>query len=104
MSCQFDLKCPECGSRNHLDIAATVWVRVTDHGTVCNESHDGSHDWDDNSIARCDNCAWEGKVRDCDHDLQDPMGDTYCDRCNNPLESGQIGLCDSCIDERENQQ
>lgn len=28
----------------------------------------------------------------------DPMGATYCDRCNNQLESGQIGLCDDCQD------
>lgn len=27
---------------------------------------------------------------------EDPMGATYCERCANPLESGQIGLCDNC--------
>jgi hypothetical protein len=27
---------------------------------------------------------------------EDPMGSTYCERCANPLESGQIGLCDNC--------
>lgn len=32
-------------------------------------------------------------------DDQDPMGYTYCDRCGNRLESGQIGLCDICQEE-----
>lgn len=29
------------------------------------------------------------------------MGREYCTACANPLEDGQIGLCDACIDERE---
>ena len=33
MSNFLDLRCPHCGNTDRLDIAATVWLRVTENGT-----------------------------------------------------------------------
>lgn len=57
-----DMRCPECGADNQLDIQALVWVRLTQDGTDAGASHDGSHQWDDDSSCRCDNCGWNGTV------------------------------------------
>jgi hypothetical protein len=59
---QFDMYCPKCGASDELDIAATVWVRLCKDGTDADESHDGSHEWDDDSECRCNNCGWTGTV------------------------------------------
>lgn len=58
----FELRCPECHSSDHIDIAATVWVRVTQDGTDAAQSHDGAHHWNDDSLCRCDACGELGTV------------------------------------------
>lgn len=63
MSNQFGMRCPKCGRTDSLDIAALVWVRLTPDGTDAAQSHDGSHEWDDNSACLCNACQWIGKVR-----------------------------------------
>ncbi len=61
---QFDMACPKCGDEDHIDVAAVVWVRLTDDGTDLDAPKDGSHEWDDNSEAQCVACDYSGKVRD----------------------------------------
>jgi hypothetical protein len=92
MSNQFNLACPECGSTDELDIAATVWVRLTADGTDADESHDGSHEWGDSSACHCNQCGWDGTAGQADadcaegtHSWIDETGllppDTACTRC-----------------------
>lgn len=56
-------KCPKCGDTEHIDIAAQVWVRLnqSDDGseifTDADESHDGSHEWNEHSGALCESCS-----------------------------------------------
>jgi hypothetical protein len=64
MSNQFDMKCPECGSAEEIDVAATVWVRLTPDGTDADAAGGGDHEWDDDTSALCGMCHYEGKVRD----------------------------------------
>jgi len=58
------LRCPVCGKSGEIDVKAPIWVRVTEDGTDADLSHDGTHEWDDNSPARCANCTHSGKVGD----------------------------------------
>jgi hypothetical protein len=64
MSNQFDLKCPRCGADDHIDVAATVWVRLCPDGTDIFNAHSGDHEWDDDSAAVCCACDYVGTVRD----------------------------------------
>src|SRR3954468_21602835 len=52
----FDMRCPKCSGETQIDIAATVWVRLTGDGTDADEAADGGHFWDDDSRARCVGC------------------------------------------------
>lgn len=58
----FDMVCPKCGRSDKLDVAATVWVRLTDDGTYDTLSQDGSTEWDDDSACVCAACGWRGTV------------------------------------------
>ena len=58
----FHLRCPECGSSDQIDVNASIWARVTNDGTDPNLSKDGSHEWDDDSPARCAASAHSGKI------------------------------------------
>ena len=58
----FHLRCPECGSSDQIDVNASIWARVTNDGTDPNLSKDGSHEWDDDSPARCAACGHSGKI------------------------------------------
>jgi hypothetical protein len=59
----FEMRCPNCGSADQIEIAATVWVRLTADGTDTDESEDGSHWWEDESAAKCNACDHEGTVK-----------------------------------------
>jgi hypothetical protein len=63
MSNSFDYLCPYCGSGDQLDIAATVWVRLTSDGTDCDASEDGGHEWGDDNSCICQGCGWQGFVK-----------------------------------------
>lgn len=63
MSNLFNLSCPKCRSGAHLDILASVWVRLTDDGTDADEAEDGSHFWDAGNLFSCD-CGATGRVSD----------------------------------------
>lgn len=58
----FDYFCPECYRSDRIDIAATVWVRLTRDGSDADATCNGDHEWTDDSAALCAACAWEGKV------------------------------------------
>ena len=58
----FHLRCPVCGKSGEIDVNASIWARVTEDSTDAYLSHDGTHEWDDNSPARCANCTHSGKV------------------------------------------
>ena len=60
----FNMLCPKCGSADQIDIAATVWVRLTADGTDTDEAADGGHFWDDDSRARCIACDHQGTVKE----------------------------------------
>jgi hypothetical protein len=58
----FDLRCPKCGNSDEIDVSASIWARVTDQGTDPDLAKDGSHEWDDDSPARCAACGHSGKM------------------------------------------
>lgn len=65
-------KCPKCSSGEGIVIAATVWVRLSydeDEDNVETEplGEDGSHEWTDDSLARCRDCDYVGQVKDFYH-------------------------------------
>ncbi len=60
----FDMTCPKCGRDDHIDIAATVWVRLTPDGTDIDGPKDGSHEWEPDSVAMCAACSYSGEVKD----------------------------------------
>jgi hypothetical protein len=64
MDNQFDMKCPRCWSSSSIDVAATVWVRLTRDGTDADESGDGSHEWSGGSPAYCAACGHEGTAKE----------------------------------------
>ena len=59
-----ELKCPECGHDDEIDVSATLQVRLTAHGSDADASEDGSHEWSDDSAARCVACGFDGRVTD----------------------------------------
>jgi hypothetical protein len=56
------LRCPQCGSQDHLDINANIWVRLTDDGTDADLAASRDHEWNDASHIRCVSCGCSGKV------------------------------------------
>lgn len=56
--------CPSCGRIDQIDVAATVWVRITDNGTDADASSDGHHEYDGASAASCGGCRWTGTLRE----------------------------------------
>ncbi|MDE2761587.1 MAG: hypothetical protein OXK74_02215 [Gemmatimonadota bacterium] len=56
------VKCPRCGNDERLRIAGTVWLDMTDDGTVpSDEPGRGDHEWDGDSIAECPKCDYMGR-------------------------------------------
>jgi hypothetical protein len=60
----FEMRCPKCGDGSQIDIAATVWVRLTSDGTDADEAADGGHFWGDYNHARCNACDHQGTVKE----------------------------------------
>jgi hypothetical protein len=58
----FDLRCPKCGNSDQIDVSASIWARVTEDGTDPDLAKHGSHEWGDDSPARCAACGHFGKV------------------------------------------
>jgi DNA-directed RNA polymerase subunit RPC12/RpoP len=59
-----EISCPQCGDDTQIDVAATIWVRLTSDGTDVDASNDGSHEWDDTSTVECQNCNHSGTVKE----------------------------------------
>lgn len=59
----WNMKCPKCGDDSHLDIEATLWVRLTSDGTDADLADDHGHEWDGDSGIRCRSCDWMGVVK-----------------------------------------
>jgi hypothetical protein len=53
---EWNLRCPDCGGTGAIDIAATVWVRLCPDGTDVTLSHNGDHDWNQDSPVCCATC------------------------------------------------
>ncbi|TXM96396.1 hypothetical protein FV242_33685 [Methylobacterium sp. WL64] len=68
MSALFDMACPACGSADRIDIAATVWVRVTPDGTDPDNAENGDHEFTPASPAMCSGCGHRGTVAEFDPD------------------------------------
>ena len=64
MSNRFNYRCPNCGSADHIDIAAIVSVRLTSDGTEGDASDCGPDDWSGANPASCDACDYFGTVKD----------------------------------------
>lgn len=60
----FEMKCPKCGDEDHIDVAATVFVRLTADGTDADISGCGDHEWEPQSRATCAACDYVGAVQD----------------------------------------
>ncbi|MCY4400865.1 MAG: hypothetical protein OXE96_16220 [Gemmatimonadetes bacterium] len=59
--------CPRCGNDEQLRIAATVWLDMTDDGTVPSEAPArGDHEWDNDTITECPKCDWVGRWHQCE--------------------------------------
>lgn len=54
--------CPKCGVADEIDVAATVWVRLTNDGSDADGSMSGDHEYDDDSEAGCAACGFKGKL------------------------------------------
>lgn len=55
------LQCPRCKLGDALAIQVLRWACLLPDGT---EDGDGDTEWDDPSPAKCNQCGWEGFVRD----------------------------------------
>ena len=57
-------KCPKCSDADCIDVAARVWVRLTDDGSDADESQDCGHDYDETNSAKCVRCGFGGTLGD----------------------------------------
>jgi hypothetical protein len=64
MTNAFDMRCPNCGAEDCIDIQARLWVHVTDDGTDPDASDNGNHEWTQDSPALCTACGYCWRVRD----------------------------------------
>ena len=56
----FNLKCPNCGQAERLQIIITCFATVTADGSEAT----GDHEWDDDSFTQCPQCLTNGTVAD----------------------------------------
>ena len=63
MSNCFEMRCPQCGGEDQIDIQATHWVRLTSDGTDAHVADNSGHEWEDKSPATCCDCGHAGIVK-----------------------------------------
>jgi hypothetical protein len=63
----FDMRFPHCGSEDHIDIAATIWVRLCANGTDADASRNGDRDYSPASSALSAACDFCSTVADFEH-------------------------------------
>ncbi len=66
MSNFLDIRCPECGDQDRLDILAEVWLRVTEDGTDADASSDGHHDYTPKNLTHCNACGHTARLSEFD--------------------------------------
>lgn len=59
---EWNLCCPDCGGTDAIDIVATMWVRLCADGTDPALSHNGDHEWGEDSPVYCAACHFHGHV------------------------------------------
>jgi hypothetical protein len=57
----FDMRCPKCGSADHISLAAIVNVRITSLGA---EVQDDAPTWTSDNGAGCEACGYDGEVKE----------------------------------------
>jgi ribosomal protein L37AE/L43A len=57
-----DLVCPSCGRDDCVEIAAHIWVRVTQDGTDPDQAETRDHEYHQRSPAICSRCGFVGTV------------------------------------------
>jgi ribosomal protein S27E len=63
MSNFFDMRCPNCGGKDQIDIQALVWIRLCEDGTDAAASQDGDQHCPPKSPAACVACGHRDTVR-----------------------------------------
>lgn len=59
--------CPKCGHTGGFRIVGTLWLDVTEDGTVPSEAPGrGDHEWDGDSLTECPACGYMGKQSEFD--------------------------------------
>lgn len=64
MANQFNLACPECGSTDNVTIVTIMAIKGTLRTDGVDYDCGGDFLWEDDNDAGCDECDWEGKVKD----------------------------------------
>jgi hypothetical protein len=59
VNCLIGKRCPKCGSYGPFELVVSVRVLLYDNGT--DETEDGSIEYDDNALAKCYECQYEGE-------------------------------------------
>ena len=59
-----DMRCPNCGNEDRLDIQAIVWIRVCEDGTDADSAGDENREYHPRSPAQCGACGHYGTVRE----------------------------------------
>jgi hypothetical protein len=55
-------RCPKCGDTDHLDVAATVWLRLTDDGTDADACDNRDHQYSPKSLCVCGACGHSARL------------------------------------------
>lgn len=64
-NCLDGKQCPKCGSLGPFDVVVSMHVLLHDSGA--DDAEDASIEYDDDSLARCDACSYQGQFRDFNH-------------------------------------
>jgi hypothetical protein len=58
-------QCPECSGRDHIEVQATVWLRLTRTDVPFRSTiQNPRHQWDLGSPTVCGHCGYRGTLRD----------------------------------------
>ncbi len=66
-------ECPKCTSMDEIEVAGTIWLRLTADGTdadLADNHHD--HEYQSDSQAVCQACGFQGKFGEFEPPKQDP--------------------------------
>jgi ribosomal protein L37AE/L43A len=61
-----DYRCPKCSSSDEIEVAATIWLRLTADGTDADLADCHDHEYDTTSPAICQGCGFQGKIGEFD--------------------------------------